>query len=113
MLFRYSVAFAGLLDSFITNPYRKSSLLKKRKDSFGLKGYGCGKIPGTHHVDIIFATFYCSYLFGVFDFEIVAELVAHKKAYGVSDGIGLIACQPFFYDGKQAIFVFCEYLRIQ
>lgn len=49
-----TIAFYRLADGFVVRPWGEAALLDVRNRRFVLLGEGCGKVPGDHHVYIIF-----------------------------------------------------------
>ena len=52
------------------------------------------KIPGTHHVYIIFVRFNFGYLFRIFRFKLFIQIIPHQHSNSKTDDIRVIRCYP-------------------
>ena len=113
MLLRDAAAFYGLANGFVVRPWGKAALLDVRNRRFILLGKSCGKVPGDHHVYIIFIDFNYGNFFEIFRAEIRVEIVRHKHFDAEADGIDLAAFYPTAALVRQSRRMLFECLRAQ
>ena len=85
-----AVAFHRLLYGLVVSPLIYAPFLYEGQYGIILPGKGGGKIPGDHHVDVVFIGMDIRHGLWVGYIEILIKKVLHQHAYGKPDGVDLI-----------------------
>ena len=92
-------------------PFTKPLLLYIRKCFIPLLCKCSSKIPGNHHIYVIFAAFYRRNNFNILRRKSAVKKIIHKHFNSKANGVRFSACNPFTAFFKQKGGIFCKCLR--
>ena len=109
--YRYAIAFYSLLNGFVMRPGVQPSLLYIRKKAVRLLCKPCCKIPGSHHINIVFLrSDRCDQL-RILRVKILFKKMIHQDFDCKPDGISSVRGKPLMNIREQFLMVFPENLR--